>query len=114
MNSKKVYRIFFTSQGKAYEIYARKVGQGDLYGFVEIEAIVFGERSSIVVDPSEEALKNEFNGVKRLFIPFHAINRIDEVEKEGPGKVLALAGQNGSMGTAPTPPFPPGRKPEKN
>jgi len=109
---KRVYRIFFTSQGKAYEIYARKVSQGELYGFVEVEAIVFGERSSIVVDPSEESLKNEFNGVKRLFIPFHAINRIDEVEKEGTGKVLTLAGQNGSGNPSPPLPFPPGQKPQ--
>ena len=81
----------FTSQGKAYEIYARKVSQGEMHGFIEIEDIVFGERSNLVVDPSEEALKKEFAGLKRMHVPFHAISRIDEVEKEGPGKVISLA-----------------------
>lgn len=110
MAPKRVYRIFFTSQGKGYEIYARSVTQGEMYGFVEVEEIVFGERSSIVVDPSEESLKAEFGGVKRLFIPFHAVSRIDEVEKEGPGKVLSLAGQ-GEKSPGPAPLPPPGKGP---
>ena len=92
MNQKKsVFRIFFSSQGKGYEIYARKINQSDIYGFVEVEEIVFGEKSAIVVDPNEEALKNEFASVKRLMIPYHSISRIDEVEKEGQAKVVALA-----------------------
>ena len=90
--STRIYRIFFTSQGKAYELYARKVQPGELMGFVEIEELVFGEKSSIVVDPSEDALRKEFSGVRRLHLPFHAIVRIDEVEKEGAGKVLSIVG----------------------
>ncbi|MGK2908013.1 MAG: DUF1820 family protein [Desulfuromonadales bacterium] len=89
-----VYRIFFTSQGKGYEIYARKVGQGEMYGFVEIEDIVFGEKSAIVVDPNEDALKKEFASVKRLLIPYHSVSRIDEVEKEGQARIVSLAMAN--------------------
>jgi hypothetical protein len=102
---KSIFRIFYTSQGKGYEIYARKVDQGDLYGFIVIEEIVFGEKSEIVVDPNEEALKNEFAGVKRLMIPYHSISRIDEVEKEGQAKVIALK-SNGST-DQPPPNIPP-------
>jgi len=92
MSSRKqsVYRIYFTSQGKSYEIYARQVNPAALYGFVEVEGILFGERSRIVVDPGEESLRNEFGSVKRLLIPYHAVSRIDEVDKEGSGKVLSL------------------------
>ena len=108
MNKKKsVFRIFFSSQGKGYEIYARKVNQSDIYGFVEIEEIVFGEKSAIVVDPNEEALKNEFASVKRLLVPYHSISRIDEVEKEGRGKIVNLSGSNPSGEvTIPSPPVP--------
>ncbi|PLY00299.1 MAG: DUF1820 domain-containing protein [Desulfuromonas sp.] len=88
-----MFRIIFTSQGKGYELYARKINQGEMYGFVEIEEIVFGERTNLVVDPSEEALRREFSGIKKMLIPFHSISRIDEVEKEGPGKVIALNGE---------------------
>jgi hypothetical protein len=93
-HKKTVYRIFFTSQGKGYEIYARKVGQGEMYGFVEIEDIVFGEKSAIVVDPNEDALKKEFASVKRLLIPYHSVSRIDEVEKEGQARIVSLAMPN--------------------
>ncbi len=102
---KRIFRIFFTSQGKSYEVYARKVEPGQLAGFVEIEDLVFGERSNIVVDPSEDALKKEFQGVRRFHLPFHAIVRIDEVEKEGPGKVLSLTG-GGGHDQPPVPPLP--------
>jgi hypothetical protein len=60
-----IYKVLFASQGKIYEIYAREVGHGSLFGFVEVEQLVFGERSAVVVDPSEERIKSEFAGVKR-------------------------------------------------
>ncbi len=110
MKPKHIYRIFFTSQGKSYEVYARKVSQGDLYGFIEIEEIVFGEKSTMVIDPSEEALKKEFASVRRLHIPYHQISRIDEVEKEGTGKVITLAG-GGEASASPASLIPPAKGP---
>ncbi len=110
MAKKSIYRIMFTSQGKGYELYARKVEQGEMYGFVEVGELVFGERSHLVVDPSEEALRREFSGVKRMLIPYHAIGRIDEVEKEGPGKVVALSGGEGVSAASTIPPANPARK----
>ena len=77
----------FLNKGEVYEVFAKQVYQSDLYGFIEIEDYIFGERSQVVVDPSEEKLKAEFNGVKRSFIPMQAIVRIDEVEKEGISKI---------------------------
>ena len=55
-----IYKVQFYNKGELYEIYARSVYQGGLYGFIEVEELLFGERSSVVVDPSEEKLKNEF------------------------------------------------------
>ena len=78
-----LFRITFLNKGQVYEVYVREVYQSDLYGFIEIENFVFGERTQMVVDPGEEKLKGEFAGVKRSFIPIQAIIRIDEVEKEG-------------------------------
>ncbi len=87
MADKHLYKVVFYNQGKVFEVYARSVSQGNLYGFVEIEQLVFGERSSVVVDPSEERIKSEFAGVSRTYIPMHAIVRIDEVEKQGVSKI---------------------------
>jgi hypothetical protein len=84
----------FVNQGKAYEIYARKVSHGSLFGFVEVEELVFGERSGVVLDPGEERIKAEFAGVKRSYLPLQSILRIDEVRKQGTSKIVALEGGN--------------------
>ena len=45
MSNETIFRVSFVSQGEVYEIYARNVSQGGLFGFIEIEELVFGERS---------------------------------------------------------------------
>ena len=92
MAASHIFRIMFVNQGKVYEIYARKVTHGDLFGFIEVEELLFGERSSVVLDPSEERIKGEFAEVKRTFLPLHSVLRIDEVKKHGVSKIMALEG----------------------
>jgi hypothetical protein len=94
MASNHVFKILFVNQGKVYEMYARKVSQSHLFGFIEVEELVFGERSSVVLDPSEERIKSEFAGVKCSYLPLQCIVRIDEVRKQGVSKILALEGTN--------------------
>jgi hypothetical protein len=94
MAASHIFRIVFANQGKVYEIYARKVSHGGLFGFVEVEELVFGERSSVVLDPAEERIKAEFAGVKRSYLPLHSVIRIDEVRKQGVSKISALEGGN--------------------
>ena len=87
-----IYRVLFHNQGQIYELYARSIYQSDLYGFVEVEDYTFGSRSQMLIDPSEDKLRNEFEGVQRSFIPLHSIVRIDEVEKEGMAKITSSDG----------------------
>lgn len=87
MGDENLYRITFLNQGEIYEVYAKHVGQGGIFGFIEVEGLTFGERTKIVIDSSEERLKTEFEGVQRTYIPMHAVLRIDEVEKAGPGRI---------------------------
>ena len=87
-----IYRVLFQNQGQVYEVYARNIYQSELYGFVEIEDYTFSNKSQVVIDPSEERLRSEFEGVKRSFVPMHAVIRIDEVEKEGVAKITATDG----------------------
>lgn len=86
-NMSEIYKITFLNKGEVYELFVKQVYQSDLYGFIEVEDYVFNERTQMVVDPSEEKLKAEFNGVKRSFIPLQAIIRIDEVDKSGVSKI---------------------------
>ncbi len=92
MADKQLYKVVFVNRDKIYEVYARQVHESGLYGFIEIEELVFGEHTTVVIDPAEEKLKNEFSGVKRTYIPLHAIIRIDEVEKRGTAKIVGLDG----------------------
>ncbi len=103
-----IYRISFFNQGSVYEIYARHVYQSELWGFLEVEEFVFGERSQMIVDPAEEKLKNEFSAVKRSFIPMHAVVRIDEVEKSGTCKITEVK-DGGKVASFPYPSMAPGK-----
>ena len=106
MSKTPIYKVSFFNQVQIYEIYARHIYQSDLYGFIEVEELLFGERSGMLVDPSEEKLKAEFEGVSRSYIPMHSITRIDEVAKEGVGSITeAKAGSN--VSTFPLPAFTP-------
>jgi hypothetical protein len=110
MAKKRLYKVQFVNQGKVYEVYAKQVSQSNLFGFIEVEGLVFGEKSAVVIDPSEERLKAEFDGVPITHIPMHAVVRIDEVEKQGTAKIVALDGKNENVVAYP---FPPGL-PKKN
>src|SRR5262245_8697221 len=105
MPAKPIYKIIFLNQGKVYEIYARRVSQtGALFGFVEVEELVFDTRNSVVVDPSEERLQHEFAGVKRTYLPMHYVLRIDEVDKQGVSKITNV---EGNVTQFPMPVYPP-------
>ena len=56
----RIYRVSFHNNGKVYQLHAESVGQSDLWGFLEIADFLFDEHTSVVIDPSEEKLKNEF------------------------------------------------------
>ena len=94
MAASHIFKVVFVNQGKVYEIYARKVNHGSRLGFVEVEELVFGERSTVVVDPTEEKIKAEFEGVKRTYLPMHSVLRIDEVRKQGVSKISNFEGSN--------------------
>ncbi len=109
MTDNQIYKVIFYNQNKIYEIFARDIYQSEMYGFIEAEEFLFGEKTQMIVDPSEEKLKNEFSGVKRSFIPMHAVIRIDEVEKEGVGKISEMT-SSGNVAAFPAAGFnPPGK-----
>ncbi len=106
-NSKKVYKVIFLNEGKVYEIYAKNISHGGLFGFVEVEGLLFGEKSTLVIDPSEESLQHEFTGVERPYIPLPSVVRIDEVAKRGVSKIRPALASNGKVTQLPTPMYTP-------
>lgn len=106
-----LFKIVFSSQGQIVELYARQVSQGGLFGFVEVEDLVFGARSEVVVDPSEEALRTEFGDARRLFLPLHSVLRIEEVEREGAARMRPAKETGGIVTPFPVPILTPGKGP---
>lgn len=101
-----VYRILFQSQGKLYEIFADEVSHAGMLGFVEVAGLDFGRRTELVLDPTQERVRAEFEGVKRTWLPMHAIVRIDQVDKRGVCKITDARG--GTVTPFPLTYLPPG------
>lgn len=93
---RRIYRVIFQNQGKVFEIFARQVSHGSLFGFVEVEELVFGEKSTVIVDPGENALRQEFEHTRRVFIPLHSVIRIDEQEKSAATRPRVVPMENGN------------------
>lgn len=89
-----IYRIIFFNQGKFYELYAEAVYQSEMYGFVVVEGILFDHKASVVIDPAEEKLRDEFANVSRTLVPIHSVVRVDEVSKQGTGKIHPVEGKS--------------------
>lgn len=78
-----MYKIAFLNQGKVYELFCRQVASSNLYGFIEASKLVFETDDSVVIDPTEERMREEFELTEILFLPVHAVIRIEKVSKRG-------------------------------
>ena len=58
--SQKVYKVIFHNQGEIFEVFARHVYQSDMYGFIEVEEYLFGERSQLLVNPRGRKTEKHF------------------------------------------------------
>ena len=99
-----IFRISFHNNGKLYQLHAQQVAAASLYGFIEVSELLFGEHTTVVIDPAEERLKTEFEGVQRLLLPLHAVVRIEEVERHGQNKILEIDGSVSNITPFPMPP----------
>jgi hypothetical protein len=82
--SAKLYKVTFLSQGKSIELYARHVASSALWGFTEIGDLVFDPPGEgLVVDPTEERLREEFKDTRIVHLPIQTILRVEEVVRRG-------------------------------
>lgn len=93
--AKPLYKITFLNHGKIYALYAHRVGGSHLWGFTEIAEMAFDLHDGLVIDPTEERLRDEFGDTKSLHLPMQSIVRIEEVEKKGKSSIRdAASGEN--------------------
>lgn len=83
MAEKPLYKIIFLNHGKVYELYSKGVTSSGLFGFIEVSNLVFEAGDGLVVDPTEEKLRQEFEDAKVLHLPIQSVLRVEEVEKRG-------------------------------
>jgi hypothetical protein len=81
--AKALYKVVFLNHGKVYELFCENVGTSGLWGFIEVSKLVFETGEGLVVDPTEEKLRQEFAGAKVLHLPFQCVLRVEEVDKRG-------------------------------
>lgn len=106
MANKRLYKIIFLNQGKVYELFSRSVSSSGLWGFIEVSDLVFESGESLVVDPTEERMRQEFENARVLHLPIQSVLRVEEVDKRG--QCLIRDRESGEKVT-PFPISPPGR-----
>jgi hypothetical protein len=104
--SRSLYKVTFLNHGRIYELYAHRVSSGSLWGFTEVADLVFDVHDGLVVDPTEERLREEFAGTRVLHLPMQSIVRIEEVEKKGQSAI-----RDAATGEKVVTPFPMPAKP---
>jgi len=82
-DNEKLYRIAFLNHGKVYELFCTGVCTSGLLGFIEVSGLELGDKDSLVVDPTEEKMREEFKDARVLHLPIQSVLRIEEVEKRG-------------------------------
>jgi hypothetical protein len=83
MADKRLYKIIFLNQGKVYELFSEGVTSSGLWGFIEVSDLVFEEGEGLVVDPTEERMREEFASARVLHLPIQSVLRVEEVEQRG-------------------------------
>jgi hypothetical protein len=83
MAKQNLYKIVFLNHGKVYELFSRGVSSSGLWGFIEVSELVFSEDSGVVIDPTEEKMREEFAGVEVLHLPMQSVLRVEEVARRG-------------------------------
>jgi len=83
MSETKLFRIAFHNNGKVYELFCRNVLSSNLWGFIEVSGLVFGDEEAVVIDPTEEKMRDEFEGVEVLHLPMHSVVRVEQVRQRG-------------------------------
>lgn len=79
----RLYKLVFYQNNRIYELYCKSVTSSGLYGFIEAAELVFETDSGVVVDPTEERLREEFADVDVLHLPMHSVVRVEQVSKRG-------------------------------
>ncbi len=104
--AKTLYKVTFLNHGRIYELFAEHVGSSALWGFTEVSGLVFDVRDGVLVDPTEERLRDEFADTRVLHLPMQSVIRVEEVARKGQSAI-----RDATSGEKVVTPFPMPAKP---
>ncbi|MGA2762783.1 MAG: DUF1820 family protein [Spirochaetia bacterium] len=82
-----LYRVHFKWKEKDVELTARSLDLTHPY-FVSIRDLVFPTEQKLVINPSEEEIRQVFGRADHLMIPFQTVSLIEELPETDSGKVM--------------------------
>ena len=76
-----VYKVHFTWKKKEISLTARSLDMTHPY-FVSIKDLIFSDKKNLIIDPTEDDIRNRFGEVEHIMIPFQSVTFIEEFTNE--------------------------------
>ena len=76
-----VYKVHFTWKKKEISLTARSLDMTHPY-FVSIKDLLFSKKKKLIIDPTEDEIRNRFGEVEHIMIPFQSVTFIEEYSDE--------------------------------
>ena len=78
-----MYKVVFLNRGQVYELFAERVDSSHMMGFITVSKLLFDTETTVVVDPVEERMREEFRDTEELLLPMQSVVRVEKVKKRG-------------------------------
>ena len=96
-----LYRVHFKWKEKEVQLTAKSLDLTHPY-FVSIKDLVFSDKKTLIINPSEDDIIKAFGNSKHLMIPFQTVLLIEEVEeRKGAVRRFTIVDQDSSPGADP-------------
>lgn len=76
-----IYKVHFKWKEKEIALTARNLDMTHPY-FVSIKDLVFSDKNKLIIDPTEDEVRNRFGEVEHIMIPFQSVVFIEEFSDE--------------------------------
>lgn len=76
-----VYKVHFKWKEKEIFLTARSLDMTHPY-FVSIKDLIFPDKKKLIIDPTEDEVRNRFGEIDHIMIPFQSITFIEEYADE--------------------------------
>jgi hypothetical protein len=76
-----VYEVHFTWKEKEISLKAKSLDMTHPY-FVSIKDLIFPDTPKLIIDPTEDEVRNRFGNAEHIMIPFQSVSLIEEFAGE--------------------------------